>query len=487
MIKRGLTLGAIAISLATSVVLVECGDSPATCDGGAVCVDASAVPPVSGGGCDSSKSAASGGCAVADSDGYFVSPTGADTADGSKLTPFKTIGKGISAAGATAAKPNVYVCAGTYLENLVISNAPAGVALHGGFDCASWAQGSASTIVSPNYVAKLTTPQYVLSVLGPAALVESMTLVAPDALDPATSSVAVFVDGSPGMTFRRATVIGGQGTDGVTQISLPALPTNTAGNNGSIPDGGAAQDCKCPGSVDSVGGAGATYNVSPAQSGLPVVGTDLDAGKAGVSSGNCNGNAGGNGANGKGESSTGTYGDLNETGWHPSPGGSAVAGGTGQGGGGADWNPGNPGIGGGGGGCGGCGGIGGPGGTGGGASIGIAVVNSTLRIQSATVRAGKAGSGGDGAGGQEGQPGGIGGVNTNSSCNGGAGGTGGHGGSGGGGAGGVSVAIATFVTIPVDIDTSSTLLGGTAGQGGHDGTAVANKAIDGISAPLQGF
>ncbi len=57
----------------------------------------------------------------------------------------------------------------------------------------------------------------------------------------------------------------------------------------------------------------------------------------------------------------------------------------------------------------------------------------------------------------------------------------------GGGAGVVSVAIATFVTIPVDIDTSSTLLGGTAGQGGHDGTAVANKAIDGISAPLQGF
>src|SRR5690349_24172045 len=90
------------------------------------------APPVSGGGCDSSKPASQGGCAVDDSDGFFVSPSGSDTAAGTKTAPFKTVQAGINAAAAATLKPNVYECAGAYPENLLMKNAAAGVALHGG-------------------------------------------------------------------------------------------------------------------------------------------------------------------------------------------------------------------------------------------------------------------------------------------------------------------------------------------------------------------
>lgn len=471
-----------ACSLVAGFALFDCDGGSGPCTGTA-CVDASSIPGVSGGGCDSSKSAAQGGCAVDDTDGYFVSPTGSDAASGAKATPFLTIGKGILAAAGNAKQPNVYVCAGTYPENLVIQNAPAGVALHGGFDCASWSQTGAATTVSPAWQTNSSTAQFVLHVLGVAAVVESMTFIGPDATDPGASSVAVLVDGSPGMTFRRATVTAGAGADAVAKAALPVLSANTNGNPNAGAVAGATQTCPC--SKDStVGGAGATSpNDDAGVPGQPVIAGDADAGQGGTQSAF----VGGNGASGvsstKNGSSTGTLGALTKDGWQSSPGGAGEIGGTAQGGGGGYWNVGN-GFGGSGGACGGCGGAGGFGGAGGGASIAIGALTSTLRIQSSTLHAGKAGNGADGTVGQPGQPGGTGGAG--GPGNGGNGGTGGDGAAGGGGAGGVSVAVATFATNP-DIDSQSTVLSGTAGQGGHDATVAATKAIDGIAEPVHSF
>jgi hypothetical protein len=465
--------------------LFDCGSSPETCDDASTCGDAAAVPGVSGGGCDSTKPASQGGCSIDDTDGFFVSPNGSDTADGSKTTPFLTIGKGILAAAAAAQKPNVYVCAGTYPENLVIQNAPAGVALHGGFDCASWTQMSAPTTVAPAWQTGLSA-QFVLHVLGVAAVVESMTLTAPDATDPGMSSIAAYIDGSDGMTFRRATITAGNGSDAPAGTPLTALAANSNGNSvqqtaQQVP--GAAITCPCK-NDSTTGGVGGFLDDAGAQGGLPVIASDPDGGKPGVQ-GACGGGQGASGVGSTNGSSTGTLGGLTSAGWVASAGGLGDVGATAQGGGGGNWNDGN-GLAGGGGACGGCGGSGGAGGAGGGASIAIGALSSTIRIRASTIHAGKAGNGADGVIGQPGQPGGTGGVGAGNQCSGGNGGTGGAGGSGGGGAGGISVAVAfTPNNATPDVDNDSAVLAGTAGSGGKDTASV--KAIDGIAQPIHGF
>ncbi|HEY1959613.1 MAG TPA: hypothetical protein VGH28_28585 [Polyangiaceae bacterium] len=465
--------------LLVALATLECSnDQFCDADAGACGDSGTSVPPVSGGGCDSSKPASQGGCAVAETDGFFVAPTGSDASAGSKLAPFQTIGKGITAAAADPTRPNVYVCQGTYAENLVIQTAPAGVALHGGFDCASWTQTSAPTAVAPK-------SGYALHVLGAAALVESMTLTAPDATAPGASSIAAFVDGSPGMTFRRAAVTAGAGGDGATPQSTPMLAPAQAGNSNTAGNACPAVICKCA-TDTSTGGAGGGYfdagtYIQPT-SGLPVIGGDLDAGHAGSSGPPGNGASG---AGGKAGASTGSLGELTSGGWVASPGGAGVAGDTAQGGGGIGGDPGLPQGAGAGGACGGCGGAAGKGGDGGGASIAIAAINSVVRVQASAVKAAKAGNGGNGAGGQPGQPGGTGGTGPTGA--GGNGGTGGSGGNGGGGAGGISVAVATNSGAPApDIDSSSSVLAGTPGKGGVDG-AGANKAVDGLATPVHAF
>ncbi len=489
--KRIEWLGLAACGL-VALAAFDCGSTPA-CDVDGGCADAAPppVPPVSGGGCDSSKTPAQGGCAVDDTDGFFVAPTGSDTATGAKASPFKTIGRGILAAAGNASKPNVYICHGTYAENLVIQTAPAGVALHGGFDCASWAQMSLPTEVAPAYVPG-GAQQYVLDVVGAAALVESMTLTAPDATDPGASSIACFVSGSPGMTFRRAAVTSGRGGDGVSPIASAPAAANSDGN--PAPASGTqvapAKSCSCT-SDTTTGGSGGVGppNTVASTSGLPVIPSDPTAGAAG-SGGTCTGGKGADGLAGSVGASASTTGVLSAAGWVPRAGASGGGGGTAQGGGGGGYLvAGGPPNAGGSGACGGCGGKGGAGAPGGGASIAIAVVNSTLRVQASTVHSGAGGNGADGAAGQGGQPGGAGGAATAvsaPSCNGGGGGTGGAGGPGGGGAGGISVAVATVQTTP-DIDQFSTVLAGTLGKGGHDGSQQAVKAVDGVAQPIQAF
>ena len=480
---RGFHFALLSSLVLAGTAMIECSSDKGTCDDAGNCSDGG-VPSVSGGGCDSSKPSSQGGCAVDDTDGFFVSPNGLDTNAGTKTAPFKTIAAGISAASAGASKPNVYVCAGSYPENLVIKGAPAGVALHGGFDCASWLQTNATTTVAPTWIANATKPQYVLAVDATAALVEGLTLNAPNAADPGGSSIAVFVSASPGMTLRRSSVVGGDGSTGADGVQPAPLGANTAGSLGLNGAASPAVVCNCA-TDTTTGGAGGGYvdgGFVPPSNGLPVINGDMDAGRAGTQL-SPPGVNGADGLPGKGGNSTGTLGALSSNGWTTSPGGAGNVGGTAQGGGGAYGDPGSN-VTGGGGGCGGCGGPGGPGGGGGGASIGIASLASTLRVQSSTVRAGKGGNGGNGALGQIGQAGGVGGKNL--APGGGTGGTGGGGGSGGGGAGGISIAIATVSTTP-DIDQQSTILAGTGGQGGKDATAAQTKAIDGLAATVHAF
>jgi len=483
---RGLGWILAVASVFAAGAALECGSSEQPCDADAgACADANVVPPVSGGGCDSSKPPSQGGCAVDDSDGFFVAPTGSDSGTGAKATPFQTIARGISAAAGAPLKPNVYVCQGTYAESLVIESAPAGVALHGGFDCASWTQVSAPTNVAPAWVPG-GLPEYVLHVRGSAALVESMTLTAPDATDPGASSIAAFVDSSPGMTFRRAAVIAGKGADAVTGTTPPALGANASGNPASSStQGGAAKSCPC--ATDTTtggqGGSGGTGADVDAGEGLPTIAGHDDAGLPGQIT-NCLGGSGANAADGTVGASTSSLGTLAATGWTPGAGAAGVTGGTAQGGGGGFYAIGGGANAGGSGGCGGCGGAGGAGGAGGGASIAVAVIDSTFRIQASTIRAGVAGNGANGASGQTGEPGGAGGAGS-LGCTGGTGGTGGAGGPGGGGAGGVSVAVATVGTTP-DVDTVSTVLAGSAGTGGFDGMG-AKKAIDGVADAEHAF
>ena len=373
----------------------------------------------------------------------------------------------------------------------MIQTAPAGVALHGGFDCASWAQMSLPTEVAPKWVSG-GSQQYVVDVIGAAALVESMTLTAPDALDPGASSIAAFVNGSPGMTFRRAAVTAGHGADAISPTAAAPLGPNSNGNPAPS-DTQAAPAKTCPCSNDSTtGGIGGTFSLgasTDAGSGLPVITGHEDAGAGGGLSG-CVGGNGADGLEGTSGVSANAVGVLTASGWVPQAGGAGAVGGTAQGGGGGAGIPaGGPPNAGGGGACGGCGGKGGVGAPAGGGSIAIAALNSTLRIQASTVHAGTGGAGANGAAGQTGQPGGTGGASspvTNGTCPGGNGGVGGAGGPGGGGAGGSSIAVATVQTTP-DIDAFSTVLAGTAGKGGHDGSAQAQKAIDGVADVVHGF
>src|SRR5690606_23093483 len=109
-----------------------------------------------------------------------------------------------------------------------------------------------------------------------------------------------------------------------------------------------------------------------------------------------NGSIGTSPAPGPGAATTGV---LTENAWTPSFGTDGQRGQPGSGGGGGAGNGGA----GGGGGAGGCGGAGGSGGEGGGASIALAVHESTVSLTGCSLEAKNAGGGGNGAAGQPGQ------------------------------------------------------------------------------------
>lgn len=418
------------------------------------------------------------GCVVSESLGIFVSPDGDDGAVGTEPdAPVQSVARAVQIANATHS--TIYVCAGTYRENVVVARN--GLALRGGYSCKNGVftyDGTKASITARE-------AKEVLRVEGVTSLaVSDLELTARNATEPGASSVAVFVTKSSDVRFERLDVVAGAGAagaDGKDGVTLGSNWTtqNLDGNAANGTTGGPYKDCVCgDGSTTKGGSGGAGSSATGGGNGEP----DLGAGEGGTLNLSCSSGGGGSDGN-PAESSSDASGAATrgvidaEAGWLPTAGGDGLNGGPGQGGGGG---AGGTTGGGGGGGCGGCGGRGGGGGQGGGASIGILVADSVVSVTDSTLTIGDAGDGGLGAAAQPGQDGGDAGVKAGLGCSGGVGGKGGAGGPGGGGAGGISVGILSNAAS--ELTTSDTMIElGAPGAGGL-GAGENNAGVSGLAA-----
>lgn len=383
-------------------------------------------------------------------------------ADGSIARPYASIRTALEKV--TDAKKRVYVCTGTYEEQVSIEKVP--VTLIGGIACDFVNAGPKPKIAPPNGIA------LAIAAVGGASVLDVVVQASSDPNTKGSSAIGMFVTTAKDILLRRVEVTAGPGQPGVdgapgTQNWSGAA---TAANGASGQTGGAAPVCgKCADgttfSSAGQGGSSSGASVFPGDgSATPKVGT------SNVGTNSATSPVGGkNGANGearpaaKGASRPGV---LMATSWNteasaePGPIGNP---GQGGGGGGA-----NASMGGGSGGCGGCGGGGGTPGGNGGSSIALLVFKSEIKIEDSRFTASDGGAGGRGGDGLDGQAPSIGGGGITA---GGAGGYGAGGGGGGGGAGGHSAAIAHVGAAPVPDD--KTVLAkakpGARGEGGAPG------------------
>jgi hypothetical protein len=430
---------------------------------------------------------------VDDGVGIFVSPTGADTAVGTKSSPVRTIAKALELAGAK----RVYVCEGTYAENVEVKG---GGMIAGGFACADWRYTGVKAKVVPAAGHALRVTKASGEVV-----VSDLELVSVDAAaNSGESSVAVFASESAGLTLLRAKVEAGKGAD-APLVEAPV--TNMYGGDktgkgatGNV--GGGSNNCACPvygASVGASGGNGGNAAVKDGKPGDPGGAAPATPppsgvfdGKGGMGAADPGGNCTPGTAGAAGEARTGgkgavALGTLTAQGWAPAAGTKGEAGGAGQGGGGGGGdNFTNGAGGGGGGGCGGCGGNGAAGGRGGGASIAVLSFNTALKLEGTTLKTRDAGRGADGG---TGEAGGGGGGGTVGACAGRAGGPGAGGSGGGGGAGGVSVGILYAGAKPrvdgSEVASAATHPTATLGQHGLHGTKGSGGAAN-MTSPAPG-
>ena len=418
------------------------------------------------------------GCVVSHGVGIFVSPDGDDNAVGTDPdSPVQTVAHAIQIANATHS--TIYVCAGTYRENVVVARN--GLSLRGGYSCKGgvFTYDGSATRISAREAKEALRVESVASLV-----VTDLEFAARNATAPGASSVAVFVTKSTDVRFERLLVIAGAGAagnDGKDGVTLGSNWTteNPDGNSANGTTGGPYKDCVCgDGSTTKGGSGGAGSSATGGGNGEP----DLGAGEGGTLNLTCSSGGGGNDGN-PAESSPDASGAASrgvidaEKGWLPSAGDDGLNGGPGQGGGGG---AGGTTGGGGGGGCGGCGGRGGGGGQGGGASIGILVADSLVSVTSSRIELADAGDGGKGAAAQPGQDGGDAGVKAGLGCSGGVGGKGGAGGPGGGGAGGISVGILSNAASELTMNDNDVMLG-KPGAGGL-GAGENNAGVAGLAA-----
>jgi hypothetical protein len=435
--------------------------------------------------CDLAKDPSDSPACIDDGIGVFVDGmAGDDNNPGTKAKPLKTIAKGIQAAGA---KPRVYVCAGTYAEDVVLGQQNA-VSIYGGLVCGAWTYSPAAR---PKIGA--TTMAFKVDGASKPVVFADLTLASIDATTPSGSSIAALVNGSTDVTFRRvsfqagAGMSGTSGTTGTNWSAVQQSDAKIAGNAGNGTSGGGTHACMlCTDSVNSTGGSGGGGGLTPGNgnAGAPNLNgmnpNDGAGGGSGCTAGH-NGKEAAAAANASGASTLGT---LDAAGWTPSSGLDGKNGGPGQGGGGGGGGTSVNGGGGGGGGCGGCGGAAGKGGSGGGGSVGLAIVSSMVTVVASDMSAKAGGSGGNGSAGQAGQAPGYAGNAASPGCNGGNGGGGGAGGAGGGGAGGISAGIVVKGAMMPTVDMATTMIVGAAGTKGNGGAAGANDGIAGNASAL---
>jgi hypothetical protein len=199
--------GADAVSLVeedggdSSIVLVEADatqpetspDATLNADG-----DAGTVVP-----CDPAGDPSVESCLVNEMYGVFVdSVNGNDGAAGTRAQPLKTIGAGIakaaSAMASNALLSRVYICDGTYTEQVQLSAATDGISLYGSFDCASSWLYARSSGVSPLVTVEGPTALYALRVNGIAksVVIEDIAFDVPDATESGLSDGGTSEDGA---------------------------------------------------------------------------------------------------------------------------------------------------------------------------------------------------------------------------------------------------------------------------------------------------
>jgi hypothetical protein len=392
-------------------------------------------------------------------------------ADGTREKPFATVNAALSAV--TSEKRRIYVCEGTYGEDLALDAKHSGVSVLGGVTCA-WEPSDTKPVLGAS-----ATPLHIESATGVAFV--DVAVEAKDATE--GSSIAAFVHGGS-VTFKGVRLVAGKGAKGadgeLTPFTFPSQ-AELKGNDAVDENvGGPEKSVMCPGGAVTKGGKGGNRG-SAGSEGTPGA---PNGGSLGVCEATGTGGAPGSvGAAAPAAKGADVYGALQVAGWIPAGGTDGAAGPPGQGGGGGG---GYEGAGGGGGG-GGCGGAGGRGGRGGGASIALAVYEATVSLDGVELQAKDGGNGGSGAAGQSGQTQfGFGGTRSGGACNGGNGGPGGAGGAGGGGAGGVSLGVVYSGTKPtLDSATEQAITVGKAGSGGAGGAAD-NGGVDGqASAVLE--
>jgi len=480
-------------------------DANTSIDGGSTCA-VGCDDPEAGTQSEGGHSEAGGSAFNGDPSAIFVATTGSDTAPGTMAKPVLTIGKGVQLA--QAAHKDLYVCDGTYAENVVIDTTPVNV--HGGYDCTKgWAPVDDKPTIAPQTGVAL-----IVRSVSSAMTVERLQLQAADASADGASSIAAIASSCPELAFKNVVFQAGAGANGGQGASPQPLtsPAN-AGNPGAsiggklCPGTNASGACvaiaqgghagllagwgKCA-TVGGVGGNGANvlinYAGSAPEKGSGGAGQTID----GV------GLDGAPGADGKdGTTSKSALGSFTATGYVASNAGTNAEpgqpGGSGAGGAGGSSAIANlpefvgchydyVGAGGGEGGWGGCGGGAGGGGGGGGASLGLLAYESSVTVagcQVNTSAGGNGGSPGKGAEGELGGAGGAGGVGEagggDAACMtaqvgdgqpGGAGARGGRGGNGGAGGGGPSIGI-VVVSGPQPDTTTVDFNVGTGGEGGQ--------------------
>jgi hypothetical protein len=490
-------LAVVGSSLLSLGLLASC--SSTTCDDKGTCAspgetEGGTEGGLDGGGdvvkppadCDASAEPKDAPKCVVSGFGVFVDASGADTNDGRRESPLKTIGAALTK---LAGKTRIYVCEGTYPEHVKLTTA---VSLYGGFACGSWSYSGNKPKVAPSDAG------YALEIADATAAVTiaDVSFVAASAVDKGKSSIAAFVHKAGKVVFVRAALEAGNGKEGadggpgatgtITAVSGSGA-LNASGYPASGTTAGTIKTCTCS-SGGTSSGAGGGAPAGAGAPGMPSLGgvapTDGIGGLGNTSCAaaepNGTGNTGADAPNAGAATKITALGVLDATGWKPQAGATGTNGGPGQGGGGGGGRDGA----GGGAGCGGCGGTGGTGGGGGGASVALLAVDSTIILRASTLLAKTAGAGGaggaKGAGGSGGGGKAGGSAGTFDGCAGGDGGRGGDGGTGGGGAGGVAVAVLHKGTPPTN--EASTLTPGTKGAKGTGGTPGTNDGAEGQQA-----
>jgi hypothetical protein len=444
----------------------------------------------------------------------FVSPTGNDDASGTIEQPVATISRALALAAQK--HMDVYVCNGTYRDNVVIES---GVNIYGGYDCArNWVRVKDRAVIQPLQGFPL-----LINSAPSAVLIDRIAFRARNEKLEGRSSQAGAILSSSEVRLSHVEFIAGNGANG--RAGTPGDPAlseppdaGSDGGNATLADcdtnsrqsicawtspGGSGRfvSCQFDGlSYDVMGGPGGD-GVNPwiAQSqpvclAVPKTEPALDpavnpggAGMYRLTGGDWSflpsgaqeiehGMSGAGAAKGIGTLDGVLYVASNAG----SPGTSGRPGLPGKGG---DGGPGHvifgdpcsyrfaPGSGGGQGGPGGCGGQGGKGGFGGGASLALVIVNSQVVLDWPRLVTGSGGRGGEGAPGGAGQPGGPPGNAGSTSLAiaagkpGAPGTAGGTGGSGGPGGGGPSIGILYMGTAPTVNNADFSL--GVPGNGGE--------------------